>query len=1028
VSAFGEEVAAPGLRARAGVVTGQAAAMEDPGEGIIVGDRVNTASRAQSVAEPGTVVVDEVTRQVSAAVFAFEDAGEHSVKGKSEPLHLWRAMRVVAGAGGRDREQLIEAPFVARESELRLVKELLHGTVERRAARLVAIFGEAGVGKSRLRREFSNYVDGLADTFLWHAGRCLSYGDGVTYWALAEMVRQRLGIPEDAQPRETLAKLEAGLTEWVPDAADREFVAPRLGALLGVASPGLDRAELFAGWRLFFERLAAHEPVMLVFEDMQHAADALLEFIEQLLDWTTEVPIFILTLARPELASGREGWPAGRRGATTVHLEPLDAGAMRAIISGVVDGLPDDAAERIVERAQGIPLYAIETVRALADRGTLELVDGRLVATGELGELEIPASLNALLASRLDALEPDERSLVKAMAVFGGSFPRDTAVALSDLGGARAERALAGLVRKQVLVIRADPLSPDRGQYAFAQGLLRAVAHERLSRRERKQRHLAAAEHLQQAFANEGEEVAEIIATHYLDAYHAAGEDPDAERLRGRAVTALRRAGGRAETVGAPEVAHRAYLQAAELAPDADRPGLNQAAGEMLLQAGRFEDAVALIDEAAEGYKRAGRVREAAMTAAPAGLALLRHGRPRQAVERITAAFDVLGTLGPEVEMDPDLARLSQVLGGACQAAGDHEREAPALERALVAAEALELPDVLARALNTKANMYAHGGRPHEAGGLYALVADLAQQHGLDDIASLAQGNLANLGMNWDVPDAATHAEADLAGCRRRGDRYGESITAGILVHLHLTAGRWDQLARLCDELLEPDPGRTGAAHVHSARLPLHAYRGEGEAAAAALAHLNGWRDSDGVEQAAEYQMGLTATRLAQGDPAAALDTALRSLPEIIKTLTPAHEAVRDAWPLALEAALTLGRHHDVQALIALLAERPRGHVPPYLRAQLTRATALLDAAQGRDDRVEIDLRTATDAFKTLGYPYWLAVTRTDLAAWLVDQHRGDEAGPLLEEAITTLTPLRAGPALERARRTASSIEQLTAS
>jgi predicted ATPase len=186
---------------------------------------------------------------------------------------------VVAGAGGRDREQLIEAPFVGRESELRLVKELLHATVERRAARLVAISGEAGVGKSRLRRELFNYIDGLADTFLWHTGRCLSHGDGVAYWALAEMVRQRLGIPEDAPPRETESMLETGLVEWVPDADDREFVAPRLGALLGVASPGLDRAELFAGWRLFFERLAAHEPVMLVFEDMQYADQGLLEFV-----------------------------------------------------------------------------------------------------------------------------------------------------------------------------------------------------------------------------------------------------------------------------------------------------------------------------------------------------------------------------------------------------------------------------------------------------------------------------------------------------------------------------------------------------------------------------------------------------------------------------------------------------------------------------------------------------------------------------------------------------------------------------
>jgi len=161
------------------VVTGQVAALENPGEGIVVTDRVNTASRVQSAAQPGTVLVDEITRRVASAAIAFTDAGEHTLRGKIEPLRLWRAVRVVAGAGGREREGLVEAPFVGRDTELRLVKDLLHATVERRAARLVAISGEAGVGKSRLRREFSNYTDGLADTFLWHLGRCLSHGDGV---------------------------------------------------------------------------------------------------------------------------------------------------------------------------------------------------------------------------------------------------------------------------------------------------------------------------------------------------------------------------------------------------------------------------------------------------------------------------------------------------------------------------------------------------------------------------------------------------------------------------------------------------------------------------------------------------------------------------------------------------------------------------------------------------------------------------------------------------------------------------------
>jgi class 3 adenylate cyclase len=324
VAGFGERVGAANLRARAGVVTGQAAAMDNPGEGLVVGDRVNTAARIQSAAEPGTVLVDEVTRQVTSAAVAYERAGDHTVKGKSEPLALWRAVRVVAGVGGREREPAMEAPLVGREADLRLLKELLHAAVERRSARLVAVSAEAGLGKTRLRWELSRYLDGLAEPFLWHSGRCLSYGDGVAYWALAEMVRQRLGISEDAPAEEVAARLEAGLAQWIAEPGDREFLSPRLGALLGVVEPGLGRPELFAGWRLFFERLAERDPVVMVFEDLQWADEGLLEFIEHVLEWSCSNPIFILTLARPELTARSDAWPTQRRGATFLQLEPLD--------------------------------------------------------------------------------------------------------------------------------------------------------------------------------------------------------------------------------------------------------------------------------------------------------------------------------------------------------------------------------------------------------------------------------------------------------------------------------------------------------------------------------------------------------------------------------------------------------------------------------------------------------------------------------------------------------------------------------
>ncbi|HJS96908.1 MAG TPA: adenylate/guanylate cyclase domain-containing protein, partial [Solirubrobacteraceae bacterium] len=517
VAALRHGARAPDLQARAGVVTGQAALLVKPEQGVVVGDRVNTAARVQAAAEPGTVLVDDITRQVTSTAIAYEDAGVHELKGKSEPVHLWRAVEVLAGTPGVDREGL-RARFVGRDADLRLVKELFHAGVSRRSVRLVAISGAAGVGKSRLRAEFLEYLTQLPDCVLWHPGRCLPYGDGVAYWALAEMVRHRLGLPEDASEEETEAKLAAGLERWVLDPAERAFVALRLGVLLGVAKPGPSREELFAGWRLFFERLSGHSPVVMAFEDMHWADDGLLDFVEYLLDWSTEHPIFILVLARPELAERRPGWPAGHRGAAAGYLDPLGERAMEELLDSVAT-LPIEAKHRIISHAQGIPLYAIETVRALADRGALVERDGALVLAGELGELDVPPSLISLLGARLDRLAPAEREMVKAMSVFAGNFPLAAVQALSGLPAAAANATLAALVRKHVLTVQPDPLSPDRAQYHFAQILLRTVAYDMLTKRERQAGHLAAAEYLSRVFANEGEDVAEVVAADYLQAY-----------------------------------------------------------------------------------------------------------------------------------------------------------------------------------------------------------------------------------------------------------------------------------------------------------------------------------------------------------------------------------------------------------------------------------------------------------------------------------------------------------------------------
>src|SRR5438105_961581 len=305
----------PALQARAGVSTGEAAVtIGAEGEGMVAGDLVNTASRIQSASEPGGVLVGEVTRRASEQAIVYESAGAQELKGKAEQVALWRALRVVSGLGGQLKSAGLEAPFVGRERELKLIKELFHACAQDRRAHLVSVTGIAGIGKSRLGWEFYKYFDGIVERVFWHRGRCLAYGEGVTYWALADMVRMRCRIAEDEEPGSARAKLRATLHEHLLDAEERSFVEPRVAHLLGLEErSGSDRQDLFAAWRLFFERLADSNPAVLAFEDMQWADTSLLDFVEYLLQSSRDYPPYVIPLARPDPHARRPGWGAGQR-------------------------------------------------------------------------------------------------------------------------------------------------------------------------------------------------------------------------------------------------------------------------------------------------------------------------------------------------------------------------------------------------------------------------------------------------------------------------------------------------------------------------------------------------------------------------------------------------------------------------------------------------------------------------------------------------------------------------------------------
>ena len=286
--------------------------------------------------------------------------------------------------------------------------------------------------------------------------------------------------------------------------SDRVFIGMRLGRLLGArfeGDPGgeLSREELFAGWRRFFERLASETPVAILIEDAHHAHAELLEFIDHLVDWVRDLPLFVLVFARPEIDERRPGFGSGRN-RVSITLDPLDASSMDALVEALIPGSPAPARSMIVERAQGIPLYAVESIRALIDRDVVRPIDGVYRVVGDVGQLEVPDSLHALLAARLDALDPQVRQVLTGAAVLGSSFPAEAVAGVSGLSATAVDSILSELLRREVLQVSADPKSPERGNYRFSQEMLRQVAYETLSRRDRKARHLAVAAHLRATF------------------------------------------------------------------------------------------------------------------------------------------------------------------------------------------------------------------------------------------------------------------------------------------------------------------------------------------------------------------------------------------------------------------------------------------------------------------------------------------------------------------------------------------------
>jgi class 3 adenylate cyclase/tetratricopeptide (TPR) repeat protein len=543
------------LAVRIGVNTGETVvalgARPERGEGIVTGDVVNTASRLQSVAPVGGMVVGEQTYRATRDVFEYEQLEPTTVKGKTEPLRIWRALSA-RSRFGIETEIGSPTPLVGRRFELGMLENTFARALQEPSVQLVSIIGEPGVGKSRLVREFFSSVDERSELIAWRQGRCLPYGEGITFWALGEIVKAQAGILETDGPTEAVTKLRAAVGSIIEEPADRDWIVDRLGPLVGLEPEvprSADRDELFSAWRRFLEGLAARLPTVLVFEDLHWADNALLGFLEHLVEWSSDVPLMLLCTARPELFDRHPEWGGGKRNWNTVALSPLSEQETAELVSGLVSRsvLSEHVRSLLVQRSEGNPLYAEEFVRMLGDREHLS--QASTARSGAAVDLAFPETIQAVIAARLDTLAPERKVLLQNASVLGKVFWSGAVASISGLDEFKVREDLHELTRKEL--VRQARTSSVKGQaeYSFWHALVREVAYEQIPRKARAEKHLAAAAWIENLAADRIADHAEILAFHYeeaLDLFAASGSDTRTTELRDQAIRFLILSGERA--------------------------------------------------------------------------------------------------------------------------------------------------------------------------------------------------------------------------------------------------------------------------------------------------------------------------------------------------------------------------------------------------------------------------------------------------------------------------------------------------
>ena len=995
------------LRLRVGINTGEAlvrlGVIAGSGERLLSGDAINTASRIQSIAPEMGVAVGLGTYEATVEVFEYEELEPATLKGKSEPVRVFHAKSSRASFG-TDLTRTHDTPFVGREIDLALLKGIFEKAIAANSVQLVTVVGEPGLGKSRIVAELGAYIDIRAELITWRQGRCPPYGEGITFWALGEILKAHAGILESDAPDAASAKLDAVL----PEGSERAWFRQRLLPLLGIeASSSAEREELFTAWRRFLEQMAEQDPTVLVFEDLHWADEAMLAFLEHLADRAEGVPLLVIGTARPELFERHPEYGSGMCNVNTISLAPLSEEETARLVSALLETsvIPAELQQPILDRAGGNPLYAEEFVRLLRDKDLLER-KGSSWELREGAEVPFPDSVQALIAARLDTLGPEAKSMLADAAVVGKVFWAGAVAAMGERDPVEVADALRELSRKELVRPARRSSIEGEAEHSFWHILTRDVAYAQLPRASRASRHVAAAAWIESKAPERVEDLADVLAHHYataLELARAAGQTEQADELEAPALRFLTLAGERA--LGLDTAAALSNLERAlALAPPGhpERPEALAHFGEAAFQAGRFVEASTALEESIASLRERGDLAAAARAMATLGNVLFARGDPRWA-ELPAEAVALVESLPPGPELVSALTELAraEVLQGRYEAGVRYA------ERALALVQELGL-DRPARALGFRGTARAGLGQPGGVEDMREAIALATQAGQAREVAVLHN----NLGVDlWAIEGPAASLEvfrAGIAFAQVRGlTEAVDAITASAL-DVNVDRGELDRVLEAAagvTDRLEASGNVFDVVQLRAAQARALAVRGQ----AAQLAGSLDWLESNsrGTGDPALVVIGLGSCALAfaslgQDDVAAALLEEVEATPDI-------RESVNYAvlLPAMVRTALGIGDRE--------LAERLAGGVEPrhlYAEHALVAANAALT-------EVREDLRAAAEAYADAAdrWEQFGVVSEKGFALLgqgrcLLGLSRPNEASPVLQDAREIFERLQAAPAL----------------